>query len=85
MTKVVCFGDDITGTKLQQRKSVLSPGLDGFCSSGIKYDKRTAPRPKFCFGGGDYRNKGHNPKKLSSVPVLVKMSSVPWKLMTAKR
>jgi hypothetical protein len=36
------------------------------------------------FHQGDYRNKDYNPEKLSWVRILVKIFSVPWKLMTVE-
>jgi hypothetical protein len=32
----------------------------------------------------DNRNKGHNMEELSWVPILVKMLSAPWKIITAE-
>jgi hypothetical protein len=72
--------------KPQPRKTALgsSPDEDGFSNLETKHEKRTMPRPKMFVSAGDYRNKGHNPKKLSCVPVPVKTFSVPWKLMTVE-
>jgi hypothetical protein len=58
----------------------LSPIEDGFYSLETEHAKRTEPRPKFLFGWGDYRNKGHNPRNLSWVQVPVKMVSGTQKL-----
>jgi hypothetical protein len=54
------------------RKDVLSagPGEGGSCISTTKQDKKNGAKARVvCFG----RDKGHNPKKLSSVRVTVKI------------
>lgn len=61
----------------------MSPGEGSFRTLETKHN-RTAPH-SYLFQRGDYRNKGHNPKKMTWVFALVKMVSVAQKLSTTEK
>jgi hypothetical protein len=46
--KIVCFDEEIIGTRVATLKTVLgsSPSEDCFCSLEIKHGRRMVPRPK---------------------------------------